>query len=234
MTFNVNYEWHTVSRFDIMNCLECLSEQFIDKTVSVKNTYLIFSKELKKKYPIISNKIYRVNTLDELSIGGHYYYTEDRADKRSIQVFFLFKKGLTEITFSKQHFTNVLRLVADTIMHEIIHLYQYRAREYTTISDNYDALLTNTQQYYASTDEIEAYSFNIACELSDSFLTETEILQFLESSYIDDSKSCSMDLYMRAFEYDINHPVIKVLYAEIKTNISRAKLGKPSLKLDNL
>ena len=62
-------------------------------------------------------------------------------------------------------------------MHELIHMRQYRRRKFKVLPD-YASNADKTEQrdeqsYLGNSDEIDAYSYNIACELMDKFKYDT-------------------------------------------------------------
>jgi hypothetical protein len=89
--------------------------------------------------------------------------------------------------------------------------------------------LRQEQSYYGCTDEIDAYSFNIACELLDKFKGNSD----LATAYIGKThrrghlKSNSLRSYLKVFEYNHNHLIIKRLKKRVIRYMLHAAQGKP-------
>jgi hypothetical protein len=89
--------------------------------------------------------------------------------------------------------------------------------------------LRKEQSYLGCTDEIDAYSFNIACELLDKFKNDNK----LAINYISkrqrkgNLKSNTLRTYLKAFEYNYNHPIIKRLKKRVIRYMPHAEQGKP-------
>jgi hypothetical protein len=110
---------------------------------------------------------------------------------------------------------------------------QHRRRNWKVLP-NFPSTASRTkqreeQEYLGCRDEIDAYAFNIACELNDKFNSQkTKILNHLNV----DQKSVrqrhsSYNMYLRAFGHDHNHVVIKKLKKKIVSYLPQAEVGKP-------
>jgi hypothetical protein len=113
---------------------------------------------------------------------------------------------------------------------------QYRSRKFKISSDYSSNALVDyvrrEQEYLGCTDEMDAYSFNIACELIDYFGNDREqISKFLNDKILSKKKiSPSWSKYFRAFEKNHNHPIIKRMKNKILKYIPRATSGKPYIR----
>jgi hypothetical protein len=110
---------------------------------------------------------------------------------------------------------------------------QYRRREFKILPD-YDSNAEMSEQrqeqsYLGCTDEIDAYSFNIACELMDSFKNDYDsVIEYVSKKHRKGRlKSHSLRTYLKAFEYNHNHPIIKRLKTRIIRYLPNAEFGKP-------
>ena len=124
------------------------------------------------------------------------------------------------------------RLFADTMLHEIIHVRQYRTREFKDIpgyeSTAYYARDRKEQEYYGHKDEMGAFSFNIACELYDKFGEDFDTAKrYLDSNLAKRAKKSSYHKYLKTFDWNHNHPVIRSMKKKIIRNLPYAQIGKP-------
>lgn len=123
---------------------------------------------------------------------------------------------------------------ADTVLHEVIHIRQYRRRKFKPKPDYISESTVNwrrkEQQYLGNEDEIQAYAFNIACDLNDKFKSDyANIISYLNKTQ--GERKCKKftvwQRYLHAFEYDHKHDVIKRLKKEVIRYLSRAARGRP-------
>lgn len=229
------YDWAAVTRQDIIDHLRPISYMLTNQPLDIDYLYDIFSKKLKEKYPVSTKKIKRVKSMTgKMSIGGRYYPCQDKVNKKSIYVIFSFNTRDSAITITGKTFNRLLALIADTIMHEMIHMKQYRKRNFQSLDQSrvYAAKdLTGTwQRYYGQYDEIDAHAFNIACELINKFKSIDIIRDFL------DCNKQSNTLYMFAtylqyFDNNHDHKIIKLLKKKIRHYIPYALIGKPFKRL---
>jgi hypothetical protein len=124
-------------------------------------------------------------------------------------------------------------LFADTILHELMHMRQYRSRKFKELPD-YASTAEKTEQreeqeYLGNPDEIDAYSFNIACELMDKFKgDEQQVIKYLS----EDQKGLrrrhnSWRMYLKAFNHDHNHIIIKRVKSKVIRYLPQSRIGKP-------
>jgi hypothetical protein len=121
---------------------------------------------------------------------------------------------------------------SDIVLHEIIHMRQYRRRNWKELP-SYESTAEKSkkrreQEYLGSIDELDAYSFNIACELTDKFKTSKDIANYVAKKHRKGQlKSISLRMYLKAFDYNTSHPIIRKLKKRIISYIPNAELGKP-------
>ena len=121
-------------------------------------------------------------------------------------------------------FNAIIRRIADTLSHEVIHMSQYRARDFLEVEKiEYapDEMEEDEENrfYLSSLDEINAYAYNIANELLDrhAYPVVLEKLHKIKEISIEDS--INLWAYVNAFSKDVNHPVIKRLIKKVYKNL---------------
>ena len=123
--------------------------------------------------------------------------------------------------------------IADAVLHEIMHMRQFRRRKFKVLPD-YESNaekteLRNEQGYLGCSDEIDAYSFNIACELFEKFKgSKRDIINYLNQNQKNKRrKHNSWRMYLKAFEHNHDHPIIKRVKKKVVRYLVAAEIGKP-------
>ena len=137
------------------------------------------------------------------------------------------------LKINKSRFWRICMGFADTMLHEIIHMRQYRRREFKQLPDYASNASRDSQReeqsYLGCSDEIDAYGFNIACELLDK--NNTNLKAVIKHLNIDQKglrkKYDSWRMYLKAFNHDHNHIIIKRLKKKIIRYLPAAVIGKP-------
>ena len=118
-------------------------------------------------------------------------------------------------------------------MHELIHMRQYRRRKFKQLP-TYNSTAEKTEQreeqtYLGCSDEIDAYGFNIACELLWKFKNDKDkVIAYLnEDQKGKRRKHDSWRMYLKAFNHDHEHPIIKRVKRKVVRYLPNALYGKP-------
>lgn len=225
------FDWSTLDRNSLISYILSLSKILIRKKISILDFHKLISTTLKSKLPIKIQKVYnnRVSKHD-FHIGGFYEFDKDQAGLKSINLMFQFNNKNDFLKFNKFNIVDVAKSIADTILHEIIHMRQYRRRNFRCLS-NYNSKAKNffkkrNQEYLGNPDEVDAYSFNIACDLLDKFNNQKYIMKYLNKSKDFDTNT-QWVMYLEAFDYDHNHKIIQRVKKKIIKYIPNAIKGKP-------
>lgn len=228
------FDWSKIDRTTIISIILSVRSELIEKRVSVFKFYSTITKELKKYIPISTKCIYDLDvTKGVVFIGGTYYSYKDQENKNAISLDLFFNNKKDTYFLNKRQFKTITISIADTILHEIIHMRQYRRRNFKVLPDyasTADKKEKNQEQsYLGCSDEIDAYSFNIACELLDKFnFEEKKVIKYLDQSQKNKKrKFSSWRMYLNAFDHDHNHKIIKRLKKKIIRYIPHAIEGKP-------
>lgn len=232
------FDWTSITRQSIINHLRPLRYILKQKSLTVDFLYEIFSKRLKEKYPVSTKKIKRVKSVSgKVSIGGRYYPEEDKNNKKCIYIIFSFNLRDSYINITGPIFNRMLALIADTMMHELVHMKQYRKRNFQYLNEDSKYASKNLrgswQNYYGQYDEIDAHAFNIACELFTKFKDNDKICDFL--NYNKNSKTLyTFATYLRHFDNNHDNNIIKLLKNRIRYYLPYAKIGKPFKRLPKI
>jgi len=183
---------------------------------------------VEKHFPMAEVNVIRVPDLKEgeLTIGAHYDPEKDEEEETAVFIRIVFSEdGPESFTWnsdSKKYFLNKLK---DALKHELLHMKQYRDRDFHAGNDGYDDS-DMEHEYMSRPDEIEAYAMNIG----DEFIRKVgkdgavDLLRMAKKTAQFKNKLgqfLSPDLlaYFALFNWDTNHPVIKRLIKKIYQHI---------------
>ena len=230
----LKFDWSSLDRYGIAGYIWSLYPEIASKTFTIDKFHSKITNHLKKQYPLRFKKNIGKNVgAGEVYVGGFYCSGYDQLRAKCIELVFEYSSKSDTISISQRKFRRLCLTISDTILHEIMHMRQYRRRNFKILPEyNSNAEKTRLrieQQYLGCSDEIDAYSFNIACELVEQFGDDrTKIVNYL---YEDQSgtrrKNNCWRMYLKAFEHDHNHPIILRVKKKVIKYLSAASLGKP-------
>jgi hypothetical protein len=230
----LKFNWYTLDRETISSFLLALAPELVNNKLTVPQFHLKITNHLKKLAPIRFRKgcDYKVQK-DQVWIGGTYYSDWDQEKRKCIELLLVYPLFETHICIGKKRFAGMCNTIADTLLHEIIHMRQYRRRKFKIIPDYASnaekSERREEQSYLGCNDEIDAYGFNIACELIDKFKGDYDlIIEYLsENQKGKQRRHNSWRMYLKAFQHDHNHPIIQRLKKKIVRYLPQAYTGKP-------
>jgi hypothetical protein len=232
--YKVKFDWSLLDRYRIIEYLKLIHPEIVKKDLTVTQFHNKITNHIKKQLPIRVRKLFNSKVKNNsLHIGGLYNSEFDREKKKCIEIIFEYQTKSSILNISHQRFQKICRAIADTILHEIIHMRQYRRRKFKVIPD-YDSNAAKTklrieQGYLGNSDEIDAYGFNIACELIDKFgVDRRKIFKYLNENQQGKRRRYNCwTMYLRAFEHNHNHPIIQRVKKKTVRYLTAASYGKP-------
>lgn len=236
-----SYNWSILDRSNLRELLNRARRFIVDKNLTVDEFHKIISTHIKLYLPIrISSERDLKTKSGNVYIGGIYHSDFDQTNQRQVEVIFSYHLFEKNLKISQYKWKKICVAFADTVLHELIHMRQYRTRNFKSIPE-YESTAQmfkqrRDQEYYGHSDEIGAFSFNIACELYAKFGNNfNQIVKYLDSpSRIKKNKDSPYLDYLKAFDFDLNHKIIKKLKRKIIRNLPYAQLGKPFKTSDYL
>jgi hypothetical protein len=233
------FNWSLLDRKSLYNMLYVLRPSIVNKQLPIKTLQKILSDHIKAHLPIkITIQQNPNHELGYVYVGGTYYAHYDTQGKRQIEINFSYKNTNSTIKINHYKWKRVCMLFSDTILHEIIHLRQYRSRRFKEIpgylSTAYYVKNRKEQEYYGHKDEMGAFAFNIACELYDKFGDDLDSIKQCLNNLTKKHKKTSWYNYLKAFNYDHQHPIIRSMKKKIIRNLPYARIGKPFKTTDHL
>ena len=213
--------------------LYALHPKVTNKLIPVGEFHQLVTRHLKIHLPIKVCKRTAMSTKSGwVYLGGTYYSDKDFAHKSAIEIVFSYHTKDTNVKITNHRWTKMCILFADTILHEIIHMRQYRARAFKAIpgytSTAEHAKQRVDQEYYGSRDEMGAFSFNIACELYDRFGTDYNAAsEYLDTNQYKQHKKSTWFSYMKTFDGNHQQKVIQTMKRKIRRLLPYASTGRP-------
>jgi hypothetical protein len=228
------FDWSLLNRQGLTKLLWMVREEIIDKPLTSTKIHAILANHIRKHLPVrVVKKTDSKVDFGWIYVGGCYYSDYDEDFKKSIEIVFVYNPFEEKLCLNKSRFQRICRTFSDVVLHELIHMRQYRRREFKILPD-YESNAERTEQrqeqsYLGCTDEIDAYSFNIACELIDRFgLDYTAIVNYVGAKHWKGRlKSNSLRMYLKAFDYNHDHRIIKRLKKRVIRYLPNAELGRP-------
>jgi hypothetical protein len=235
--FTANYDWSKWDRASIANMAFLVKSDIVNHTITVDRFHEIMSRHLKKCMPVRASKSRESMVAKTFAyVGGCYYTQYDKDRQKSIEISFAYNPTDHTLCLTKRRFYRLCWRIADVVLHEIIHMQQARSRRFKDIpgfsSTAHSTKLREQQEYFGDPDEIDAYAFNMACELDDRFGRDmTRIVDYLNQDQKGRRRRvydtwCS---YLKAFNYDQNHRVIRKIKKRSIYYLTRNQLDRPFL-----
>ncbi len=227
------FNWSLLDRQSLYSMLYGLKPFIVGKRLDVKQIQKLLSAHIKQYMPIkVVMAKCPTHEIGLIYIGGTYYATADIDGNRQVEIVFSYNTNSTTIKLSDTRWSRMCNLFADTILHEVVHMRQYRTRDFKQIpgyeSTAYYARDRKAQEYYGHRDEMGAFAFNIACELYDRFDDDFDAAKkYLDSNLAKRSKKTCWHKYLKTFDWNHNHPVIRSMKKKIIRNLPYAQIGKP-------
>ena len=228
------FNWSLLDRNMLYSMLYSLKSEIVDRRLPIGEITSVISKHLKSHLPIkVRSHRHKPVKKGEVWIGGAYYSDDDKqGKKRFIEIELAFPTTADTMKTSLYRWERMCTLFADTILHEIIHVRQYRARNFKDIpgyeSTAYYAKDRAWQEYYGHRDEMGAHSFNLAQDMIDKFGWDTRaIKEYLDSPVPKRVRANGWGRFMKTFKYDHSHPKVIQMKHKIMTQLENAYNGKP-------
>ena len=227
------FDWSKLDRSTLYSLFYSLNSEIVGKELSPNQIQKRINKHIKAHLPVKLKKcIHAPTTKGFVFMGGVYYSLLDKVGKPAIEVNFNYNPTDSKLKLTNHRFKRMSVRFADVVLHEMVHMRQFRARNFKSIPGYQStAELTKErkqQEYYGDTDEMGAHAFNTACELIDRFgYAPTEILHYLDSNQCRRHKSSTWGDYLKTFNWDHNHPIIRRMKNLIMRQLENAYEGKP-------
>ena len=230
----IKFNWAELNHKILTECLWSAAPKVVNSQLTTDKLHSILYAHIKKQFPVIVSKhLDPTVKVNQVYIGGTYYSHFDKKKKKSIEIRLFYNPTIKILNLSRDMFRKFCLLFADTVLHEIIHMRQFRRRKFKILPD-YESRIEMKEQrqeqsYLGSSDELDAYSFNIACDLLSKYKNDrAKIFKYLDTDhkFRKDTRD-NWKMYLKAFDFDHNHAIIKRLKKKVIRYLPNAEIGKP-------
>lgn len=229
-----SYNWSEWDKESITDMVAMVKEDLVGQTLSISDFHNILTKHIKYWMPVRVRKSVELQVEPTyVWVGGVYHTDYDLKKEKSIELCFAYSLADRHLTYNSRRFTRLCKRIADVLLHEIIHMRQARKRKFKNLP-GYSSTAESTkqrqeQEYLGDNDEIDAYAFNMACELDEKFKGDMKrIVNYLNEEQ--KGKKRHFDVwrtYLKAFNWDQNHRIIKRIKKRSIYYLSRSQVSKP-------
>jgi hypothetical protein len=230
-----SFNWSLLDRNNLYSMLYTAGRDIVGKKLPVGVIQKTLSTYIKSALPV--KVVRRRNDFKHdpklVYMGGTYYSDLDqKKKKRFIEIVLSYHPFTEEIKITEYRWRRLCSLFADTILHEMIHMRQYRSRNFKNIP-GYESTAHYhkqriDQEYYGHRDEMGAFSFNIACDMLDRFgYDPVEIKSYMDSMRAKRHKTSSYCKFLNAFDWDHNHAKVCQMKQKILKQLEYAAYGRP-------
>ena len=230
-----DFNWSQLDRTSLYNMLYTAGSDIVGQKMPVKLLHKRLSSHIKSCLPVSVRKWQYDYKQDRgfPYMGGSYDSVLDKKGKKKfIEVVLSYHPSDSEARITQYRWTRLCSLFADTILHEMIHMRQYRSRNFKNIP-GYESTAhyhkqRQDQEYYGHRDEMGAFSFNIACDMLDRFgYDPVEIRRYMDSMRAKRHKSTSYCKFLTAFDWDHDHVKVRQMKQKILKQLEYAAYGRP-------
>tara|TARA_Y100000034_G_scaffold134786_1_gene204241 strand:- start:1247 stop:1993 length:747 start_codon:yes stop_codon:yes gene_type:complete len=216
-----------LSSREIAQTMKSLEKQIIGKKIPISK----FKRLLQDKFDNIPIEVTHIRdpkiSPGEMNINAFYNSDADEDpdfDEFPIEIQLIIGKGIKHIIIDNTELWTVFsKRFEDALLHELVHraqAFQRHFKDTAWVKDSYlnkrNPKQKESQIYLADSDEIEAYSRDIASELMRSQKTKKRAITALKSIRKNSlKKSLSMFVYLTAFNFDMGHPVIRKVIKKV-------------------
>jgi hypothetical protein len=227
-------DWSSLERKGLAEYILALAPKIVNQLLTVNQFHGMIYRRLKKHLPLrITKTRYDKVEPNTVFVGGCYYSIWDQKNKNCIELSLFYNPVDKQLKINTRKFQRICMVIADTILHEVIHMRQFRRRDFKDLPDYPStarrASKREEQSYLGNSDEIDAYGFNIACDLMDRYQQNTnDVVKHLNLDQRAKRLKCDeWYMYLKAFDHDHDHPVIKKVKKKVLQYLPNAILGKP-------
>ena len=230
-----DFNWSQLDRNNLYSMLYTAGRDIVGKTMPVGSLQKKLSAHIKSNLPVKVVRVQRDRKHNPklVYMGGTYYSNLDKKKhKRFMEIVLSYHPTTKEIKITEYRWNRLCLLFADTMLHEIIHMRQYRSRNFKDIpgyeSTAYYHKQRQDQEYYGHRDEMGAFAFNIACDMLDRFgHNPVEIKSYMDSMQAKRHKSSSYCKFLNAFDWNHDHVKVRQIKQKVMKQLEYAAIGRP-------
>ena len=229
-----DFNWSELNRDNLYSMLYSAGSDIVGQNLPVNTFHRHLSKHIKSQLPVSVKKWQYDATQDRgfPYMGGSYDSVQDKkGKKRFIEVVLSYHPKDESVCITNYRWARLCSLFADTILHEVIHLRQYRSRNFKHIP-GYESTAhlrkqREDQEYYGHRDEMGAFSFNIACEMLDKFGNNPWKIRCYMDTTDKRRKKGTFTKFLATFDYNHDHYKVRQMKQKVLKQLEYAAIGQP-------
>lgn len=221
---NIKEDIFIPSRKHLLPILDELSSEIVDRIIPLD--------ELVDKLGLFISDRFRIDVMHASSqtalpgsmlINADYDQEKDERNRVSIRIILITYPDEKSFLWDEEQYGYVCKQIADTIIHEMVHMRQCRLRDFEDYffeKDTFETDKEEAQYYLGNNDEIDAYAYNIASELLDQRNLKEANHALSNPSKVTLEVSANLWAYMNTFDHNVNHPAIRKLIKKIYKHLT--------------
>ena len=233
MAYAKTANWSALDRESLYSYFYSLNARVVGKKLTHTQIHRLISNHIKAVLPIRVKKHMDAKIQQRLIYTGGVYYSDyDKKGKPAIEVNFSYHPWDEYIKMTEYRWRKMAVRFADVVQHEMIHMRQFRARNFKNIP-GYQSTVElakdrKQQEYLGDRDEMGAFAYNIACEMIDRFgYNPTVISRYMDTNGAKRHTNSWWFNYLKAFDFNHDHKIICRMKRKIMTQLENAYIGKP-------
>lgn len=229
-----DFNWSQLNRYNLYSMMYSAGSDIVGQKMPVKLLHKRLGSHIKSCLPV-SIKKWQYDAKQDRGfpyMGGSYDSVLDRkGNKRFVEVVLSYHPADTEIKITKYRWHRLCSLFADTILHEMVHMRQYRSRNFKDIP-GYESTAEYhkqraDQEYYGHRDEMGAFSFNIACEMIDKFGNDPRAIRNYMDTVSRRVKKGTWPKFLATFDWNHDHIKVRQMKQKVLKQLEYAAIGRP-------
>lgn len=229
-----DFNWSLLDRNNLYSMLYGAGRDIVGRKMPVNLLHRRLSSHIKSNLPV-SIKKWQYDAKQDRGfpyIGGSYDSVLDKkGTKRFVEVVLSYHPNDREVCITEYRWKRLCSLFADTILHEMVHMRQYRSRNFKDIPGYLSTAELRKQrvdqEYYGHRDEMGAFSFNIACELIDKFGNDPVAISRYMDTVSGRVKKGTWPRFLKTFDYDHDHIKVRQMKQKVLKQLEYAAIGRP-------
>lgn len=197
-----------------------LKSEIVDHVFSVDNIVKQVGRFIARRFKVtvLHAQAWEVES-SELNINAFYDPERDERQKPSIELILVTNPNDTHLILDKDLWDLFVNRLADSLAHELIHMYQARARNFLFVEHQArrNIQIDENLIYLSDPDEIDAYAYNIATELREH---PNPLSKLTNPAAVSVNDSINLWAYIQAFSKDLKNPVVKRLLKKVYKNLT--------------
>jgi hypothetical protein len=208
------------TREQIRNICRDLETEIVDRVFSIDDIVVEIGRFIAKRFrvTVLHAQAWEVEPT-ELNINAFYDPDKDERQRPSIELILVTNPNDIHLILDRELWELFVNRLADSLAHELIHMYQARARNFVYVEHQArrNIQLDENLVYLSDPDEIDAYAYNIATELREH---PKPLEKLINPAAVTVNDSINLWAYIQAFSKNLNNPVVKKLLKKVYKHLT--------------